>query len=304
MWASQSARRDSVRNSRSTSMEFSRLSPPSHSSTRLQSTCSPAASPGPSATGRWARRIKRRTCGRICGCIERTLPGSPSIVTNGYAEAPVASRTAVMTFLSLRRAPVARASRLPASATRAHADDVDAGDLQRRPRRSGLPLAVLIAHHVDVGHDLQRGRRGRGLDLLDELVYGSPHGRARNVVRLVGDGCGCDGSFKQSAAVPPRIVDSRVDRPVCEQVRECCFKRLRQRTVALNGVSEVVASDLDPTADARIEGSPVLEPGPRTTVAVRCRRACEASSRAQGTEEIALPPRGRHPRAATRRCAT
>ena len=47
----------------------SRLSPPSHSSTRLQSACSPAASPGPSATGRWARRIMRRTCGRICGCM-------------------------------------------------------------------------------------------------------------------------------------------------------------------------------------------------------------------------------------------
>ena len=200
----------------------SRLSPPSHSSTRLQSACSPAASPGPSATGRWARRIKRRTCGWICGCM------------HGRDDVP-----------ELAARPCCKGVEAACLGARAHADDVDADDLQRRPQRSGLPLAVLITHHVDVGHDLQRGRRGRGLDLLDELVYGAPHGRARNVVRLVGDGCGCDGSFKESAAVPPRIVHSRVDRPACEPVRECCIQRPRQGTFALNGVSEVVASDLD-----------------------------------------------------------
>ena len=282
----------------------SRLSPPSHSSTRLQSACSPAASPGPSATGRWARRIKRRTCGWICGCIERTLPGSPSIVTNGDAEAPVASRTAVMTFLSLRRAPVARASKLPASATRAHADDVDAGDLQRRPRRSGLPLAVLIAHHVDVGHDLQRGRRGRGLDLFDELLDGSPHGWARNVVRLVGDRCGCDGGFKESVAVPPRIVHSRVDCPAFEPVRECCIQRPRQGTFALNGVSEVVASDLDPRPMRGSRDHPFLSQDlERLSQYVAGERA-KRRLVLRGQRKSHSLLRGRHPRAATRRCVT
>ena len=259
----------------------SRSAPPSHSSTRPQSTSRPAGvarpkrgwpmrethqAPNVRADTRVHRadvawlpidRDQRRCRGpgrephgrddvpELTACLFRKGVEADCLGDSGHQERVGAGRT--HDVLALNVVPGGAQFLLDVGlGACAHADDVDAGNLQRRPQRSAPLLAVLITHHVDVGDDLQRSRRGRGLDLLDELVDGPPHGRARNVVRLVGDGCGCDGGFKESVAIPPRIVHSRVDCPACEPVRECCLQRLRQRTVALNGVSEIVASDLDP----------------------------------------------------------
>ena len=173
-------------------------SSPSHSFTRLQSTSRPATSPVPSATGRYAIRIERRTCGWICGCTERTLPGSPAIVTRGDAEAPVASRTAVVTFRSRRQLRAER-GRIPTD-----------GPLSRRSARART-----------------------GLELL---LQGPP---------------------KAAPRVQRRLQSSRA-RPGSR-------------------------------ADTAIAGSRVPLPEPRTTVAVRSLRACEALPRVQPTGEIARP---------------
>ena len=176
----------------------SRSSSPRHSSTRLQSTSRPATSLVPSATGRYAERVKRRTCGWICGCTERTLLGSPAIATRGEAEAPVASRTAVVTFRRRRQLRAER-GRIPTD-----------GPLSRRSARA---------------------RTGLGL--------------------------------------PPRAPSIGGPRS----------QRRARSSRALSGSR----------ADARIVGSPDPLPEPRTTVAVRSLRACEALPRVQPTGEIARP---------------